>query len=118
VVQRDSSTELAEKTIQQELMSVASGGAASRLNDLKGTSNRHPTPSAGRAIKSGPFKIFGAQEMNAIETLKNSVKLAFSILCSVAVLAAALVLLLALLLEEYGTLSLSRSARESAVDIV
>ena len=41
------------------------------------------------------FLVFG--EMNAIKTLKGSVKLAFSILCSVAVLAAALVLLLALL---------------------
>jgi hypothetical protein len=43
------------------------------------------------------LKFLVLREMIAIETLKDSVKLAFSILCSMAVLAAALVLLLALL---------------------
>ena len=42
-------------------------------------------------------KFLVVREMSAIETLKELVKLAFSILCSLTILAAGLVLLLALL---------------------
>jgi hypothetical protein len=48
-------------------------------------------------LRVSHLKFLVLREMIAIETLKDSVKLVFSILCSTAVLAAGLVLLLALL---------------------